>query len=1157
MARSELARGAAAASAAMLLRVALAAQSPPAPPAPARCRVEGRATSGATPLPGVSIVVRAAGALKAATSSDLDGRFTIFFAPGATFTLSADLTGFTHAERVVSFAMPPCDQTVDFDLRLSPRDVGATSERAGGTPSAHGRTATAAPERAGRSETTERSEGGAARGRAGGRFQPLNVQADASGANALDVSPAQAAEEVTALLPPGFTLQSAQADAIAINGSGDAASLDRRLMNDRARMINLAELDPATGQFAEGFGPQAFGGGPGGPPGGLGGPGGPGGFGGRGGSGRGFPLGGRGARGQRPYQGSATYTFGGSVLDSPPYQLNPSVPATQPVFAQNSFGGTFGGPLKIPGVYGDKNRRTSFQVNYTGNRSNNVFDQYATVPTDAERAGDFSGSPDALIDPSTGQPFPGNVIPASRISPAATTLLQFVPAPNLPGATQNFHVSTTTYSSSEAVSLRVIQNLSKTVPPAPNGRGGAGRGLGGSGGSGGFGGGRGGMFGRAPGGTNVVLTGQLQYRRTDQQTPSVFPDLGSRTTGTSLAAPVNLIVRHGRSIQNLSLNVAHATTRTGSAFANAENVGALAGIHYPPGVSSNPLNWGVPNLSFSSGFTAVTSTPASARSDDRLTLSYTWMHPTPKHQLRMGGDYRLTRSTADVNANARGTFVFTGLYTSNGVPAPGADFADFLLGLPQQATLQAGGTSALRQHQFDGFVEDNWRPSARLTVNAGLRYELALPFTEANGHMANLDAASGFTAVVPVLPGASGPYTGAFPAGLLNADTNNLGPRLGFAYRLRPSTILRGGYGISYNSSAYASIAREFVAQPPFADTETITGTAEAPLTLAEALLSSPSGVTTNNWGVDKDFALGMIQTWNATLIHNLTQNWMVQAGYTGIKGSDLDILRAPGLGPGGTLVAGAQAFIWESSGGRSQMNGGNLQLRRRLANGVGGGVSYTLARAMDDAPSLGAGQSVVAQNDQNLAAEWGPSNFDRRQQLSGDLYFELPWGPNRRWLTDGGALAAIIGEWSAQVTLTLQSGTPLTARVLGAATDLLRGVNGSLRADDNGGPIQLADPTVDEFFNVTAFSVPPPGQFGDAARNSIVGPGARQLNALFQRDIRLGDTRSLTLQVNAVNLLDTVQWAAIDTNVNSSTFGHVISARPMRTMTIAARVRF
>jgi len=1091
-------------------------------------------TSGTAPLPGVSVVVRAGGALRAATSTDVDGTYTILFAPNAVYHLSAEFTGFGPAERDLTLAAPPCDQAINFDLRLLPRNA-----------------TTASP-----SQGRGQGRGGAA----AARFQSLDVESDAAGTAVLESSPVEPSEEVGRLLPQGFTAESAQSNAIAINGATDATSLDRGLMNDRAQLVNLGQLDPATGQLAQGFGPDGgfpgrggFGGGPGGGDGREG-------FGGRGGPGPGarpgFFLGGRGARGQRQYQGNATYTLGGSALDSPPYQLRSDVPVVQPQFAKNTFGATFGGPLRIPGIYADTNRRTNFQVNYTGSQSNNVFDQYATVPTDAERSGDFSASPVQLVDPSSGQAFSGNQIPQSRIDPSSSALLPFIPAPNLPGATQNYHLSTTARTSSEAISLRLTQNLSPTVPQG-NGRAPGRGGFGGGFGGGGRGGGR---FGGPGGGrgTNVVLNAQLQYRRIDTQAPNVFPNLGSDTVTSSVSVPIGLIVRRGRSLNNINVNVTHGWNTTTNAFANTDNVGALAGIQYPTSASIDPMNWGPPNLSFT-GFTGARTASATSRSDTRVTTGYTWMHPATKHQLRIGGEYRLDRSAAEINANPRGSFTFTGAFTAAGAPLgnrTGADFADFLLGLPQQATLQVGGTSRLRQDAFNVFVEDNWQKSSKLTLNLGLRYELARPYVEIDQRMSNLDVTSGFTAVAPVLPDATGPFTGAFPAGLLNTDKNNVGPRFGFAYRIQPNTILRGGYGITYNSGSYASIARELSSQPPFADTETITGTSGAPLTLAEALLSSTSQ-TTNNWGVDRDYALGMIQTWNATLTRNLTADWMVQAGYTGTKGTDLDILRAPALGPGGALVAGVQPFIWESSGGRSLMNAGTFQLRRRLANGYSGGVSYTLGKAMDNASSLGAGGAVVAQNDKNLEAEYAPSNFDRRHQVSGNLYVELPWGPNRRWLKDGGRLAGLFGEWSAQLTLTLQSGTPLTARVLGAANDLLRGVNGSLRANYTGGPVSLSDPTLDEFFNVTAFSVPAPGTFGDSSRNMIVGPGARQLNGLFQRDIRLNDTRSLTLQVNAINLLNTVQWAAIDTNINSPTFGRVLSARPMRTVTITARLRF
>jgi hypothetical protein len=230
--------------------------------------------------------------------------------------------------------------------------------------------------------------------------------------------------------------------------------------------------------------------------------------------------------------------------------------------------------------------------------------------------------------------------------------------------------------------------------------------------------------------------------------------------------------------------------------------------------------------------------------------------------------------------------------------------------------------------------------------------------------------------------------------------------------------------------------------------------------------------------------------------------------------------------------------------------------VRRRLAGGVSGGATYTLEKSTDDVPSLGAG-AVVAQNAQNLGAEWALSNFDRRNQLSADLGLELPFGPNRHWLKNGGLVAGLVGEWTLTMTLTAQSGTPLTAHVIGAATDVAQGTNGALRANYTSAPIQLTNPLVDEFFNTAAFTVPPAGQFGDSARNMIIGPGVRQLNGALTRDVRVGGNRSVTLSINALNLLNSVQWQSIDTNVNSSTYGYVQSARPMRTITASIRVRF
>ena len=171
--------------------------------------------------------------------------------------------------------------------------------------------------------------------------------------------------------------------------------------------------------------------------------------------------------------------------------------------------------------------------------------------------------------------------------------------------------------------------------------------------------------GQAARGTNVVLNAQLQYRRNDAQAVNVFPGLGGETTNTSVAAPIGVNIVHGRTIQNGNVNVSHSGVTTTNGFAGRDNVAGDAGIQFPTAASTDPVNWGVPNLVFS-GMTAVRGAAATSRADTRVTAGYAWMRPMPKHQLRFGGDMRLDRSRSDINSNARGTFTFTGLYSAAG-----------------------------------------------------------------------------------------------------------------------------------------------------------------------------------------------------------------------------------------------------------------------------------------------------------------------------------------------------------------------------------------------------------------------------------------------------------------------------------------------------------
>jgi len=365
---------------------------------PGACRVSGRATSGTTPLPGVSITIKTADSSHA-TSTEADGGYAINLAPGQ-YRLSAELTGFSRVEHALTIAADgSCAQTLNLSLPLAPRQPLPASAR----------TAQQAAAPAPTGGTMPRGRGN----QAGFETVQVQPQTDAATAQPAATTEREAEDAATRLLlPPGFSTD-APADAITITGNN--ASIDRGMMNDRFGAIGRGEFDPATGDFGAGFGDQGGRGGRGGPGGfGPGGPGGPGGGRGPGGPG-GFQLGGRGGQQQR-FNTTTNYTFGGSALDSAPYQLRPGSSAQQQPYERQNFGFTVGGPVRIPGIYkGD--RRTTFTASYAGTRGGDLFDQYATVPTGAMRAGDFSSVSTPLIDPATGLR-----LPATRFRSRGSTL---------------------------------------------------------------------------------------------------------------------------------------------------------------------------------------------------------------------------------------------------------------------------------------------------------------------------------------------------------------------------------------------------------------------------------------------------------------------------------------------------------------------------------------------------------------------------------------------------------------------------------------------------------------------------------------------------------------------------------------------------------------
>ena len=1159
------------------------------PATPGRpCRVRGVVESGGMPLPGASVTARDGDRVVAVTSTDVDGSYVLSVAPGS-YIVRVELSAFASTDQAVTLGQPPCEAQ-------SSARLGLVSRVPGYVPPAPvvASAGTAGPARGTDAPGTGRAgQNGrfGAGGRLGGanRFQSLTVQqssaAEAAPETAVELTTGSlpADDPATRLLPPGFSTNAPQ-ESVTVNGT--FVDVDRNQMNDRIAALGRGEFGLAEGQqfgaggqagTQVGFG-DAFGAGGGGA-GGRGGPGGPGGFG----------FAGRGAGANRT-QVSATYGLGGSMFDSAPYSLSDGAiqkdASQKPNYLQQNFSTTVGGALKIPHIYNGANR-TTYNFSYTGSHNNNLVDQYGTVPSEAYRAGDFSASATAIIDPVTGNPFPGNQIPANRLNPASLALLRFIPTANVDSETRNYHLSDTSRSDSDQFTLRLTHSI--TAPQT--GRGGRGGGRGGAqgaaqqpaagrttaagqtagGAQGGQTPGRGqnGAAGNGRGGRgnfqpplNVSISANISYRRNTGDRSNIYPLLAGTTKGSTFSAPVTLNIRAGRSIHVISGTFSRTTSETLSPFAYTQDVAGQAGIQ---GVSTNPFDWGVPSLSFST-YTALRDTSPSQRHDHSWGLNYGLTRPSGTHTYRMGGSYQQQVSRTQSDSNARGSFTFTGLYTANGLSTvrdSGQDFADFLLGLPQQATRQYSLTPdnisspvSIVGRQFNLYLQDDWRWKAKWTINYGLQYDFVAPYVETEGHMVNLDAAPDFTAVATVQPGDVGPYSGKYSSGLVNPDWNNLAPRVGLAWRTTNRSVIRAGYGLSYNSGAYATIARNLYQQPPFFQTGTSVGTLATPLTITDAFANIAASTITNNYGIDKNYELGLIHQWTTDYSRDLFRTWSMGATYFGTRGAHLDVLRAPNRGPTGLRISGVEAFTWQSSEGSSYMNGVALRLQKRQSHGISGTATYTLSRSRDNTTATG-GSATVAQNDQDLEAEWALSNFDRRHQFNGTATLELPFGRNRHWLSTGGLLAAIAGGWSMSANLNWQSGTPLTARCSSCAADVATGVVGTLRADATGQAIALANPTIDAFFNKAAFAIPAAGTFGTSGRNVIIGPGSHVLNAQFTRDLALGQNRNVSINVNANNLLNTVNFASIDTNVNSLTFGQVLAVNGRRTVRVNLRFRF
>ena len=841
----------------------------------------------------------------------------------------------------------------------------------------------------------------------------------------------------------------------------------------------------------------------------------------------GGPQGGRGTRVNR-LRGSFQEEYSNSAFDARPFALN-GVDSPQIASYHEQAGFTLGGPLSLPGLF--PKDKTMLFGHYNVQRSRTPVNSFATVPTSAERAGDFSGAA-TLFDPQSGAPglrtpFPGNQIPSDRLDPAAVKLLQFIPLPNLPGTVNNFRLSEAVPSASDRIMGRVNRQLS----------------------------------------THDALNVAYAFNSTRSTGASSFPALSQDTSsrGQNLTVGETHTFASRRLVQSFSFTYSRQRSSTLNPFAYQNDIASALGIQ---GVSDDPRNWGLPLISFTN-FTALNDAiPSLAENQTfRFVDSIVWSRG--KHTWRLGGEVRRVELDTLTDPNARGTFTFTGAETSalgaQGLPVAGTglDFADFLLGLPQITTVRFGaGANALRSWVSAFSVQDDWRPTSRLTFNLGLRYEYFQPFIEQNGQLSNLAIAPDGSSVTVV----TGQAPGDLPPSLVQGDHNNLAPRVGVAFRpsSKRSLVLRAGYGRFYDGSIYSRLVTKLVNQPPFAEASTLVSDPRQVLTLENGFPVIAPTIARNTFAVDPNFRTPYAQTWTAGAEGQLQGRVTWSASYVETRGSELDLLLGPNRAATGTtlVIGNAQQFTYETSGAHSIYRALQVQVRRQFHDGLAMSAAYTYSRSMDDASSIGGAGNTVVQNPNDLAAEWGPSVFDMRHRLVTTYIYELPFGSGKRFLDGDGLLPHLFGHWQVSSVMTFQSGTPFTARVLGnQGAGAGMGAYLSGRADATGLPVALpsSEQTPQEYFNILAFTLPPPGRFGDAGRNTIPGPGLATVNMSLDRFFTLSVERGrrLDFRINATNLLNRANFTGLDTVVNSLGFGSVTGVRPMRAIDVSFRLMF
>jgi Carboxypeptidase regulatory-like domain/TonB dependent receptor-like, beta-barrel len=783
---------------------------------------------------------------------------------------------------------------------------------------------------------------------------------------------------------------------------------------------------------------------------------------------------------------SGTNSFHGNVfeflrnsrLDATPY-FQPAGGHAQ--FIQNQFGATFGGR-----IVRDK---TFFFGSWQSSREGNAAPQIASVPIASEHQGIFPGR---VNDPTTGAAFPNNTIPLNQWDPVAAKLMELYPQPTLPGTVNNFSFNPKEVVNGDTYNVKVDHHF----------------------------------------GAKDYLFGRVSQGWSHNILPTLLPDPANQQGFTDLVQrQIVFSESHTFSpnrINEFRLGYVYTLENQDVDGPRLFDQFGIKGALDAPNIKGLPT-FNITGFSQLGTPTALGATPIPASgSGNRPVLksgkvwqlldNFSWTHD--RHAIKFGLDISRVTEFAKATNSARPPMTFNGTYTTSGL-------GDFLLGYVFSANTSQQQLLTIQQYVYNGYVQDDWKLSRKLTMNLGLRYEVPTPFFEARDHQSNfvLDAGPCYLQVIPVS------QRDQCHAGLgrymTRLDKNNFAPRVGLAYQATDKLVIRSGFGVFYGRDENFGISARLPSNPPWVSTATFTGTPAAPVFLlkdgfpANALLLTSTGFNANStvYSQPFDFPTAYVEQWNVNVQRQFAGDFVAQIGYTG-SGAHKFLFpvnmnqAVPGTGAVNSRrpYQGVGNITFYAPLINSTYHALVAKIERRFAKGLSLLASYTMGHSIDGEGNEHDTSDVSPQNVRNLAAEKASSNFDVRQRIVLSGFYQLPFGRKP------GVFPYLARDWQLSGIFSAQAGQPFTATLstdpsaTGATARPNRIADGNLPTDQRART---------HWFDTTAFAVPACICFGNSGRDILRGPGFMNLDMSIMRDFRVAERFRIQFRAESFNIMN------------------------------------